>query len=343
MDSTKNDSLEVKRMYEIAYELREKYHIGAYPTFLFFSPKGLAVHKEIGYRDREGFWAIARAAMDSRQQYFTLLTQYEANRLSYDDFPLLAKYAKELLDTSLLASVSLRYIHYLQSLPTIALWTKSHIEFISNHKSFLSAKDSIFMHLFEDRNKINEVMADSVYANRIINYVVYNEYVKPSVLLGSKNNYEPKWKYMERIIRKKYGREYAEGNIIAGRVSYYQSLKMWKLYSKYYILNLKLDNVDNLPSSPWSSFRLNNYAFEVFKYSNNKSELETALVWVNKAISMANGPDANEMDTKANILYKLGRREEGLVIEAQSANLAPADKEIQSTFGKMKNGLPTWE
>ena len=48
------------------------------------------------------------------------------------------------------------------------------------------------------------------------------------------------------------------------------------------------------------------------------------------------------LDTKANLLYKLGKKEEGLVLEEQAVALAPKDKDIQENYEKMKNGLPTW-
>ena len=342
IDSAISDAEDVKKWYETAHKLGQKYHINAFPTFLFFSPEGLELHKAIGARNKKDFLELARDAMNPHKQYFTLLRLYEGDRLSFNEFPSLAKCAQELHDTSLTSHVSAKYINYLRGLPSANLWTKDHIEFILNHKDLIQMKDSVFVRFFDDRNRINEVMSDSEYANRVINYVIYNEKVKPLVVLGVKSNSEPNWRHIQRFISKKYGQTYAEKNVIAGKVAYYRNLKRWRLYSKYFVLNLKLDKIDNWPADLRSSLDLNNYAFEVFKYSNNKSELETALSWVNKAISIWNGHSPTLMDTKANILYKLGRKEEGLEIEAESASLAPKDKEIQIALQKMKSGLPTW-
>jgi hypothetical protein len=87
---------------------------------------------------------------------------------------------------------------------------------------------------------------------------------------------------------------------------------------------------------------LNNCAFEVFEYSRNRKELEKALSWVNQSINMMARPFPEEMDTKANLLYKLGRKAEGLSLEEKSVSLAPGDKEIAANYEKMKHGLPTW-
>ena len=86
---------------------------------------------------------------------------------------------------------------------------------------------------------------------------------------------------------------------------------------------------------------LNNCAFEIFKYSNQKKELSEALSWIDRALSMK-AYQATELDTKANLLYKLNRKSEAIILEEQSLCLAPSDKDIQENYEKMKNGQPTW-
>src|SRR6185437_6548437 len=87
---------------------------------------------------------------------------------------------------------------------------------------------------------------------------------------------------------------------------------------------------------------LNDCAWEVFKYSTNKKELTKALLWVESALSMNSAPDPVEMDTKANLLYKLGIKEEAILLEEKSSSLAKNDNEIQQNLRKMKQGVPTW-
>ena len=48
------------------------------------------------------------------------------------------------------------------------------------------------------------------------------------------------------------------------------------------------------------------------------------------------------IDTKANLLYKLGRKKEALELEAKASALTPDDKEVQEAYQKMKEGKPTW-
>jgi hypothetical protein len=48
------------------------------------------------------------------------------------------------------------------------------------------------------------------------------------------------------------------------------------------------------------------------------------------------------MDTKANLLYKLGKIQDGIAWEEKAASLNSEDKSFQEVSIKMKKGLPTW-
>ena len=51
------------------------------------------------------------------------------------------------------------------------------------------------------------------------------------------------------------------------------------------------------------------------------------------------------IDTYANLLYKLNRKEEAIETEIQAMNLAPAAEKsnYQETIDKMKKGEKTWK
>src|SRR5580658_460368 len=265
MDSAKNDAQEVKAWYETAHELGNKFQVIGFPTFLFFSPDGQVLHKAIGARDRAGFLQLATAAMDSHRQYFTLLREQKQGRLSFEDMPSLAGCAQEFRDTGLASQLTEHYLRkYLQGLPDDDLWTKNHIQFIVHNRKHIHLSDSLFQRFFEDRKRVNEIMADTGYADEFINYKIYNEAVKPLVIVGIGSKREPKWGNIERSIKRQYGPTYVEKNLIDGKVVYYRFAKQWELYSKYYVLDLKLADVDHWPSTGIAGIQLNNVAFEVF-------------------------------------------------------------------------------
>src|SRR5262249_35909463 len=64
MDQTPGDGQEIRDWYDDAKELAKKYEIGAYPTYLFFSPDGRLVHKATGsMRNDTELVKLASAAM----------------------------------------------------------------------------------------------------------------------------------------------------------------------------------------------------------------------------------------------------------------------------------------
>ena len=55
MDKTKADNERVKQWYATAQMIEKQCHILSYPTYLFFSPEGVLVHKERGYKAAKSF------------------------------------------------------------------------------------------------------------------------------------------------------------------------------------------------------------------------------------------------------------------------------------------------
>lgn len=341
MDTTEHDSTSVRKWYSLGNDMGRKYRIRAFPTYLFFSSDGRAVHKVVGAANVRDFLTLTRAAMDPQQQYYTLEDRYLQGTLPHDLMPYLANTAEKIREDSLSMIIASDYIHYLGEVPDKDLWTKDNIEFIGKYGKVIHFPDIVFQRYIHDRIKINSVMGNAGYADRLINLVVYNEDVSLEINSGLKTGSEPKWHILAKTIAGKYGDAFVRGNILNGRVKYYHALRKWDKYTKYFVLELRNNHIENWPYGPGTSWRLNNDAFEVFKYSNRKKELQEALSWIDKALSM-NVYVAQELDTKANLLYKLGRKSKAMSFEEKSRNLASNDKDIRENYEKMKNGQPTW-
>lgn len=97
-----------------------------------------------------------------------------------------------------------------------------------------------------------------------------------------------------------------------------------------------LDNRSDFDALVW-----NNRAWEVFKHSEDTTQLIKALKWSNYAVMM--DPQANWMDTYANILYKLGHVQLAITWESIAAALDPSDKNIQAALSKMKAGKTAFD
>lgn len=344
MDSTRQDNEEIRQWYAIARAFVERYHIGAYPTYLFFSPDGQALHKDMGGKNISDFLSMATAAMDPKQQYYTLLADYRSGKMAFALMPVLASAARRVGQDSLSKQLSSDYIHhYLETLSEQQVWTSENILFITQHSQVIDLEDKIFQLYYHSRMTIDSVMHDEHFSNWLINYILYRDEVKPLVdkALTEIAN-EPQWCHLEKAISKNYDLLYAKKNVLQGQIEYYKAKKRWKEYIKCFVWQQEMNGIEKWQPGLGTSINLNNSAFEVFQYSKNKRELEKALSWVNSALAMTNSRYPQQMDTKANLLYKLGKKSDGLTLEEKSHSLSPRDKIIAANYEKMKSGLPTW-
>ena len=340
MDTTGHDSKEIQQWYGTANEFVEKYSVRAYPSFLFFGPDGLIVHKEIGARSPNGFLEAALAAMNPHASYYSLLSKYERGNLAYADMANLANIVYKLGEDSMAFVIAKDYVHhYLDSLTEGLVWTKETVNFMVDFRSLINSSDHIFQLWFHDKRRIDSLVAKSNYADGLINYMVYKDDVEPKIDTAVAQHREPKWKEIKKSIQIKYNKKYLNYSMFKGRMTFYEETKDWDKYTKYMAMYYENLGIREMPVSISIAHLLNNKAYEVCLHTNKKKYLHTALLWVNRAVEIEGTPDAAALDTKANIMYKLGNYKEGISLERQAMNLNPRDKEIQENLSKMQKGL----
>jgi hypothetical protein len=101
-------------------------------------------------------------------------------------------------------------------------------------------------------------------------------------------------------------------------------------------------------------WQLNVGAWQAFLGCSDKSSLSKALAWSELSIKLAPGANVQYFDTKANLLYKMGRREQAIAAEEAGVQEDKREAEKQgkgkgvfsdeyaATIEKMKQGEPTW-
>ncbi len=355
LDTTNQDTEDIRSFYVLAHEFGKQYNIHAFPTYLFFSPDGQVLHKEIGSRNAEGFLSIVEEALDSNKQFYTLVNQYRTGSLQYSLFPYVAGKAWEFGEDSIRKAICDQYMHnYLERLPVDQLWTKENVFFALFCADLLNSDAKLFQFYYRDRDKIDSIFKSPHYSDYLINLVIYAQWIKPAVNTAISTRVEPDWEKMSISIESKYNHRFAEDNILKGRVKFYKATKEWSSYSKYFVQHEQFTGIENIRSKDLNAdttnaYRLNNAAWEVFHYSKSKEDLAKALSWEERAIyiidtaELAAKPIAYEfMDTKANLLYKLGRRNEALAIEERVVSLTPNGKEFHENLDKMRKSVPTW-
>jgi tetratricopeptide (TPR) repeat protein len=162
---------------------------------------------------------------------------------------------------------------------------------------------------------------------------------------GKPTTDNPDWKDIQNKIKTKYNAAYADRIVLWSKIKWFEYKKDWPEYCKNVILKVEkygpYDKVFYYIAQPSSSL-YNFSAWEIFMYSKDPAQLEKALEWSDKSVKTSAKPDAEFLDTYANILYKLGRKEEALAYEQKAIALNPKATDIQDNIEKIQKGEPTW-
>ncbi len=352
IDSTAGDNEQVKKWYTDARHLASEYKIKSLPTFLFFTPDGKLVHKDIGYQPSPAFMALVHNALNPEKQYFAMLDAFRQGKLSYPNTFNLAEMSRAFGENEIANAASKKYIDdYLLKQDEKSLYTPQNLLFMATFMS--GSQDKAFQFFYNHIDKIDGAMKTKGYAWNTLDPIIEREEINAHIYTDGKPFHSitetPDWNALYAKIKDKYSPGYADRVVLWAKVKWLEHKKEWAEYTKHVIRRVEKYGpyIKIFPYTSVSASDLQawNYcAWEVFTYSNDKDDLKTALSWSEKVVTSDSSHDANFTDTYANILYKMGRLSEALPIEEKAfATAQPAlAKGIGENLEKMKKGEPTW-
>ncbi|AXY74764.1 DUF255 domain-containing protein [Paraflavitalea soli] len=347
VDTSKNDDATTRNLYAAAREFERQYKVTGVPTFLFFSPDGEIVHKDAGAKKVGEFISLVQNALNPSMQNYTLIQDSRAGRIDYNLLPLVIKQFRELGDKDLAIEQARSYMkNYLEQLPENLFAAKSNQVFLIENQQMLTSQDRIY-----SLSKEKPALIDSVLyffgagiAGKIIKSITINENVVPPIELAKKSNLEPDWNEIREAVVQKVDSVKTADILLDAQLYWYATKKNWVKYSHYYFIRANQTDLTKISSKELQIFQLNTFAWDLFLYSHDKNHLEKALIWVDEAIKLKEQDDPGLLDTKANLLYKLGRKKQAIPIQEKAASLMKRqNSEIHIALEKMKRGLPTWE
>lgn len=218
------------------------------------------------------------------------------------------------------------------------LYTKQNIEFLAKNLDYTSPKITQFF--YKNAQKIDSAIDERGYSQRIVDYLIFKSELEPAIIQSIDKNLRPDWQSMYIRLKKSLDVQYAKRNVINAKVKFYHQKKDWGNYAKSLVRKVENIGYMNFPYQNLGLLNLNNMAYEIFLFSNKKKELEKALLWSELVIKVS--PTPNRIDTKACLLYKIGRRKEAIALQEYAFSLAPDNKNIKTTLDKMKEGVKFW-
>jgi thioredoxin-related protein len=356
-DTARYDNNETKGWYKQAHDFRNQYKVTALPTFLFFSPKGIPIHKGIGYMGTTAFTKLIEDALNPETQYYTLLTAYQRGEMNNSGMLALAKAAKSCGENQIASKIINDYIaNYLLKLNENSLFTKNNLTIINSFRDFLTTDDPGFRFIYQNPHRIDSVMERKNYSKAFIGSVITRQLITPAVVEADRQGITPDWVGIEKTIANQFGSRYAEMNILNAKQLWFFYHKQWKNYAEAGIPIVDQEGIDSLPP-----MTLNNDAWLLFLYSDDKNALTKALLWMKRALELDSinkyplpQTKAGFLDTYAQLLYKLGQKSQAIVLEERVVALSSDEEQRErkkkgdysnsfvETLRKMKIGEITW-
>ena len=278
-------------------EFAKKHGVSAYPTLLFFSPEGELVHKVVGGLPAEQLIEQGNTALDPNKQLFTLKKKYETGERDPD---FLYNYAMAL--ASIYEDASEPAGLYLKTQKKEDWSTEKNFELIMSTQH--DSKSEVFQYVAN--NKAAFVKAAD--AESVDGYIEGVMGMSAQNIIQNKD--ETAYKALKEDV-KKYMGDNAAAFSAKLDLYYFQGTK-----DEYKYLSAYLDkHCDN-------SAELNEMAWMYFESETNKKKLKAALRWAEKSVDL----DRNwaNMDTKANLQFKLGDKKSALATAKNAVELGQA-------------------
>lgn len=328
IDSTARDGEEIKNQYADAAFIKKMYNIQAYPTYLFFSPDGELVHLELGSSEADAFLVKAANAINPETQYFTQVKKYEAGNREPEFLKKLAIVAKNAFDQ---AATSKYAKAYLASKPSLE--NKETLHFI--YETTTSSHDEGFSIMMSNPAKFETVVDKKELHDALKGFISIAEAEKIDYAFQKFDNIQ--WKTYSAALATQYP-DYADEIITDYKTSTFRNKQDWKSYA------LAVDQYAT--SKHITNAQLNDFAWTIFKKCDDKTILTAAAAWSKQSFEKEAKKNPTYMDTYANLLYKLGQKENALLWEqkAMAEDIALGHDTIweQEVIDKIRKGLPTW-
>ncbi|MBO9571417.1 MAG: thioredoxin family protein [Chitinophagaceae bacterium] len=350
LDSTKNDTRDVKLLYPTARQLEKTYAVEALPTFLFFAPDGRALHKAVGQQKPGDFIKLIEIATSKPDdQLYTLVSKAKNKQISYNEYPALARRLREEFDEKELSREVLKQYkeEYLDKLSEEQLIQKDPWIFINSNPWLIKPGDPFFKICYTNPKLADQLVDYKAggWAELQVREAVIREYLQPAITQVEREGKEPDWSGFENKLAQEFNSTLATTCVLDSRVDLYKKQERWSEYFK--ILPTQLARHDHQKMA--DVMRLNTSAWCVFVHSDDTALMNQAVGWVNIAIGRVAGNLIAEdliKDTKAWLLYKLGRQEEAIDLMRAMANRFPEGHfnriSVEEYISIMEKREPFW-
>jgi thiol-disulfide isomerase/thioredoxin len=353
MDSGARDNEQVKSWYETAKEFGQAHMIPGYPSFFFFSPDGKLTYTDVGYRDVSGFVKLVNQALDPKSLlYYAEYEKYKRGEKNYNTMAGLAEFVQSIVrDNAMGLKIAMDYkVNYLDKLSSEQLVADTaNFDFINKFQNLITVNDDFFQLCYIQPDKIDQLVQAQGFAKELVDQAITRDMIAAKVIKGDKGITKyPDWEKIQKDIAKKYKEVDSRHLVLNYKIAYYQNQFLdWQLWAQYRDEEIKAYP----PKPPYGMSVYGNIngwggAWLAFMKCNDTIVLKKAIEWVDLALRLEGENSTAYLDTKANLFYKLGRKDEAITLEKKAAILQlktdnPGFDVFKITVNQMEKGEPT--
>jgi thioredoxin-related protein len=311
------------------------FNIVAYPTFLIFDTDGTPLHRIVGGS------TLAKSFIDSISKSFDPNTQFFTIERTY--FDRLNNHKSDSLYLSIQIDSALAHQEYAKASNVLNYFIRSikdpfakpNLKTILNGTYFI--KDSGFKFLTAKYDSVVK-LTNKYDLDHMLKDIISKDRIEPLL-----SNDTLDWAALLSNLRKSYPR-YADFAVAEKKTDYFYMRGKTREYEDATIYYL--DHYKNQLINFWVNWN----CWQLFLTSNRKNILSKAAYFSKSLIEKEikeGRPSPNDVDTYANLLYKLGDKRSSIEWERKAIRFANGDPEkvteLMSTFQKMQNGEKTWQ
>ena len=355
--------------------IAKKYEVNSYPTYLFIKADGTLFSRALGSMEAVKFIDVSKTAIADMKDPKPLSEWEKEYIVKKNDARFLLDYINKLLKLG--KPITQLFDEYLALLPNDQRASKEIIEIYQKESPNITINSLAFRNLLDNTALFLPKLGGYVYIMMFA--AIDNSFreackskneklLQQIVDANEKLPKTPQRKIKEELYMNYYKKtndldKYISNATIFGNVSLMTvtsdsiakiDMKVLELFeTQRNALIGKMDSTQlaHLTNSVAHASRnkysqaLNDIAWGFFEKVTDTKSLENALRWSKRSLEIY--PD-NHMfiDSYANLLYKLGRKEDAIIKETEALNLAISTKSntkgYESTLQKMKSGEKTW-
>jgi thioredoxin-related protein len=334
IDSTENDSKEVKSWYATSRDFVDKYPISSYPTYLIFNQNGELIYEFTGSMEAKYFIDKGKEALKYTtaipiNKFYDKLNKYRAGERS-------TAFLYQLTSDLILANNAENNMNVINDyLSTQSdFYKKENLEILIRLTK--QSEDTAFKMAIAYPQKVDSILG-SKEAFYTIRSIILNE--ESGNIKGKLKPSSPYWDTLEARVSKKYP-------MLSPKAFAYMKYMYYAMTHNWIDLAQTIDSFIQKDSTILESHELNTQAWNIFKNANEKRCLLSALNWSKQSFINQEKIKPAYMDTYANLLYKIGRKDEAIEWEKKAQKIAieqGADKTWgKGTIDKIKKGEKTW-